>query len=150
MNDPQRQWWRWGPESRAKLKSVMRQNGLGLVSGYGEHMAVRSHQGLPDFCSGGGTKLGDVYSLEGHPSAVSRYAVGSFMCLVSAYARSSAWTALSFPSPPGRPLLTSQDLAQRTFLSSTVEVVAGSAAASGHIFPEPRARLGSPPVDMCP
>ena len=117
-----------GPESRAKLTSVIRQKWLGLVSGYGEQMAVRSHQVLSDFNSGGGIKLGDIDSLDGYPSVVSRHTVGSFMCLVFTYALSSAWAALSFPSPLGRPLLTFQGSAQRTFLPSVAEVVAGSAA----------------------
>ena len=34
MVDPQCQWWHWGPESATKLKNVLRQKWLVLVSGW--------------------------------------------------------------------------------------------------------------------
>lgn len=111
-------------QGKAKKGYKAKMAGPGVWNG--EQMAVRSHQMLSSFSSGGGIKLGDVYSLDGYPSVVSRHTVGSFMRLVFARALPSAWSALSFPSPPGRPLLTSQDSAQRAFLPSVAGVVAGS------------------------
>ena len=85
MNELQWQWWQWGPESSTKLKSVLRQKCLSLVSGCRQQMAIRSHQVLWDFNFGGRIKHGDICSLDGFPSLLSICVVGSFMCLAFAY-----------------------------------------------------------------